>query len=385
MRDLASSNPNDPRGFTHQANVHCWNCSVSINVHGSWQFFAWHRAYLYFHERILGSLINDPEFRLPYWDWETPSHRQLPSAYTNPNDAANPLWNGTRSMSPTDEVPDEDVGEDVMEAAMAPDSFAEFGGTATNSGIPEGAPHGSVHVDVGGDMGAFATAGRDPVFYAHHSNIDKMWSDWNKVDSIHTNPTDQAFLDLTFTFFDSNSVWTSIKASQMLDHEARLRYTYGPSRFAETWPCILRWIPVRTTWQLSRALDLQPAVRQNLTRAVSERARVRMHLDGVQLPLQRSAVYRIYMTKEDAQEDKGPDSPGYLGSVPIVLNDQQNRHPVRRPPRVAFSITRRVPRLLERQGRLALHAVERGAGGTAPTPLPVRAVDVYFSIGETEK
>jgi hypothetical protein len=68
-----------------------------------------------------------------------------------------------------------------------------------------------------------------------------------------------------------------------------------------------------------------------------------------------------------------------------VLNDQQNRHPVRRPPRVAFSITRRVPRLLERQGRLALHAVERGAGGTAPTPLPVRAVDVYFSIGETEK
>ncbi len=52
-------------------------------------------------------------FRLPYWDWDTPSHRKLPGAYTDPNDNSNPLWNGTRSMDPTDEIPDEDVGEAV--------------------------------------------------------------------------------------------------------------------------------------------------------------------------------------------------------------------------------------------------------------------------------
>ena len=101
MRDLSVSDPNDPRGFTHQANIHCWFCSVSPSpVHGNWQFFAWHRAYLYFHERILGKLINDSEFRLPYWDWEVSTHRQIPGAYTNPNNNTNPLWNGTRAMSP---------------------------------------------------------------------------------------------------------------------------------------------------------------------------------------------------------------------------------------------------------------------------------------------
>jgi hypothetical protein len=127
MRDLSVSDPNDPRGFVQQAHIHCWNCGQGVQVHGSWQFFAWHRAYLYFHERILGKLIGDSDFRLPYWDWDTASHRTLPGAYTNPNDATNPLWNGTRGMSPTDEVPDEDVGTAVMTGVMGLATFPEFG------------------------------------------------------------------------------------------------------------------------------------------------------------------------------------------------------------------------------------------------------------------
>jgi len=118
MRALDTSDPADPRGFSHQANVHCWNCGASVQVHFSWQFFAWHRAYLYFHERILGSLVGNMELRLPYWDWEHPSHRRLPPAYATPGDAGNPLWNGTRGMDATDELPDEDVGEDVMDGVM---------------------------------------------------------------------------------------------------------------------------------------------------------------------------------------------------------------------------------------------------------------------------
>src|SRR5436190_2007196 len=70
MRDLSTSDPNDPRGFDHQANIHCWNCGGSVQVHGSWQFFAWHRAYLFFHERILGKLVGDMDLRLPSWDWD---------------------------------------------------------------------------------------------------------------------------------------------------------------------------------------------------------------------------------------------------------------------------------------------------------------------------
>lgn len=67
---------NDPRGWYRQGAVHCWYCSGAndglngMEIHGGWWFLAWHRAYLYFHERILGSLIGDATFALPYWDWD---------------------------------------------------------------------------------------------------------------------------------------------------------------------------------------------------------------------------------------------------------------------------------------------------------------------------
>ena len=39
-------------------------------VHFSWIFLPWHRLYLYFHERILASLVGDPSFSLVFWNWD---------------------------------------------------------------------------------------------------------------------------------------------------------------------------------------------------------------------------------------------------------------------------------------------------------------------------
>jgi polyphenol oxidase len=387
MRDLAASDPSDPRGFAHQANIHCWNCGgvgSTIQVHGSWQFFAWHRAYLYFHERILGRLIGDMEFRLPYWDWDNASHRTLPPAYATPSDATNPLWNGTRSMNATDELPDEDVGHDVMEAALTASGFADFGGSATGSGIPEGAPHGSVHVDVNGDMGSFGTAAKDPVFYAHHSNVDKIWSDWNKASATHDNPTDPTFLNLTFTFYDENKVWRSITATRLLDHESRLRYVYGPSKFIESLPCLLDWVVIRPLRPFQRALDLDPRTREALTKALSGKAHIRIHFEGLRVPVERSAVYRVYADPAEADTNRGPESPGYLGTVPVVLNDKDNRHPTNPERRAVFDVTKRLSALLDRQRPLEFALVERRAKGEKGQVMPVRARAVYFSVAAVE-
>ena len=38
----------------------------------------------------------------------------------------------------------------------------------------ESNPHNNVHVDIGGWMGSVPTAAQDPVFYVHHSNIDRL-------------------------------------------------------------------------------------------------------------------------------------------------------------------------------------------------------------------
>ena len=46
LRALTTSNPNDPRGWMQQGNVHCFNCSggydpSNIEIHGSWWFLPW--------------------------------------------------------------------------------------------------------------------------------------------------------------------------------------------------------------------------------------------------------------------------------------------------------------------------------------------------------
>jgi len=392
MRALDTSDPNDPRGFQRQANIHCFMCSqvsASEVVHGSWKFFTWHRAYLYFHERILGKLIGDMNFRLPYWDWDVASHRRLPSAYTSPNDATNPLWNSTRGMSPTDELPDEDVGDDVMNAALEAATFAEFGGTSTDNGIPEVTPHGSVHVDVGGccgDMSAFETAGRDPVFYAHHSNVDKMWSDWNKGSSTHTNPTDPAFLNMTWNFYDENKVWRSITAAQVLNHENQLRYIYGPSRFSELLPCLLDWVVVRTDWRLSKTLKLSPAARTSISKALGSRGRVRLHLTGVSIPLDKSAVYRIYASPEAAGKDEGPGGDGYLGTLPVVLDSLKKHLSHKRTRNAVMNISSRSFETLSRaQGPMQLTLVERGVKEGTRKPIRVTAADAHFTVADIEQ
>jgi polyphenol oxidase len=384
MRDLATSDPNDPRGFAHQANVHCWNCGQSTQVHGSWTFFAWHRAELYFHERILGKLINDEDFRLPYWDWDTPSHRTLPPPYVSPNNATNPLFNSTRTKTPTDQIPAVWVDDDVMEAILTLGTFTEFGGDATSSGSPEGTPHGPVHGWVGGNMGTFANAAKDPVFYAHHSNVDKIWSDWNRLDSLHTNPTDPAFLNLTFTFFDENKVWRSIKASQVLDHENRLRYVYGPSSLLDRLSClILDWVVVRTTWPKLQVLEMPPSVKEPLQRAVASSARVRMHLEGIQLPLNRTEVYQIYADAKEAEANRGAESPAFIGAVSVVLNDPDNRHPVKTLPSVVVPVTKKVAGLLKREGRIELFAVASEV--KRERPFRIKARNVYWSWGRETK
>jgi len=38
----------------------------------------------------------------------------------------------------------------------------------------EGAPHASVHNYIGGHMGSMVST-NDPLFYLHHSNIDRLW------------------------------------------------------------------------------------------------------------------------------------------------------------------------------------------------------------------
>ena len=58
-----------------------------VQVHNSWLFFPFHRYYLYFYERILGKLLGDPTFAMPYWNYDAPRGMPIPSMYANPKSA----------------------------------------------------------------------------------------------------------------------------------------------------------------------------------------------------------------------------------------------------------------------------------------------------------
>lgn len=60
------------------------------------------------------------------------------------------------------------------------------------SPVLEDIPHGSVHSAVGTvkGMGSFEYAGRDPIFWLHHANIDRIWESWRRTGPDGTSPLD---------------------------------------------------------------------------------------------------------------------------------------------------------------------------------------------------
>jgi tyrosinase len=80
------------------------------------------------------------------------------------------------------------VSLDTIHSALAPTSFSDFaslpapnhsGGGQSSKGILESQPHDNVHGAVGGFMGAFLSP-VDPIFYMHHSNMDRLWDVWTR-------------------------------------------------------------------------------------------------------------------------------------------------------------------------------------------------------------
>ena len=86
-------------------------------------------------------------------------------------------------------------------------------------------PHNTVHVDIGGLMGDPRTAAQDPIFWAHHCNIDRIREVWIK-NGPHTNPPPGAFTTELFTFPGVNGQPVTHKVADMFDTKKKLGYAY---------------------------------------------------------------------------------------------------------------------------------------------------------------
>jgi tyrosinase len=152
--------------------------------HGTRLFLPWHRAYLYSFELALRDL--QPDVVLAWWDWTSPdSHATgIPAAYAERKAGSNPnpLYQTvvppvarqagkpqrtTRAPGATTNLP---TPADIQ-AVLALSDFLDFQAQLEEI-------HNRIHVWVGGTMGEIPWAAYDPVFFAHHTMIDRIWRVW---------------------------------------------------------------------------------------------------------------------------------------------------------------------------------------------------------------
>lgn len=263
MRSLPTD---DPRSLFTQANIHCafcngayrqaGNASVPLQVHFSWLFVVWHRWYLYFHERILGSLLGDPSFSLVFWNWDDQHEggNVMPAMFLHPGTALYDENRNQANLPPTlVKLSPGTTGNDsvvvnanlnaMYQDTVTANSAELFLGGAYRTGVDltnstvlsnplggrlENGIHNAIHYWTGDprqgplrqDMGTFTTAARDPIFYAHHSNVDRLWDVWRTKlpGGPRANPSDSDFLNSAFYFYDETASLVKVTVRDALDN-----------------------------------------------------------------------------------------------------------------------------------------------------------------------
>jgi tyrosinase len=209
----------DNRSWIYWAGYHgfsqylCWHHSGVGDPPASFPydlFLPWHRAYLHYWENVARD--QNASAVLAWWDWSSDlSHSVgIPSAYSQPQLAsgdAHPLFSGPTPDMPNDAArrttrapgdpatlplatdldpshPARDANGDLsVEALLQLNDFTDFSSQLQDV-------HDQVHGWVGGDMANIPVAAFDPIFWAHHTMIDRIWYLWQLRHGMNNLPPD---------------------------------------------------------------------------------------------------------------------------------------------------------------------------------------------------
>jgi tyrosinase len=211
--------------------------------HGRPDFFPWHRIYLILFEKIIRKVAQAPNFTLPYWAYSDPHYQAIPAEFLNPivGGIENPLWNPRNVFmnDTTNPRPLDDASinvADPLNGYWYATTFEDFAKRA------ERLPHNYVHNTVGNnasdgyDMAGVAMAPRDPIFWVHHCEIDRIWHSWTASGGADPDSA-AAWLNNTYYFIDDEGVLVSVKGSDILPE--KLNYTYDQVIAPPTKPSVV--------------------------------------------------------------------------------------------------------------------------------------------------
>jgi hypothetical protein len=378
MQGLVST---DVRSWFYQAAIHATNAmpvKTAWNTcqHGTHLFWAWHRMYLYWFERIVRKYSSDPNWALPYWNWtanpQLPSMFQVVSSslYTPLRDPN--INNGSGSLTPSD----------VDYSAP----FAELNYLTAQSSI-EGTPHGAVHVKVGGFpngspglMTTVPTAAQDPIFYLHHANMDRLWDLYIDQGGGRSDPTsDSTWTGKVFTFYDENGSKVTMTPCDVLNASAQLNYTYEgePPQVTQSCgglpPWIFKYVVLLKFPFPPNPIDGDPYVVQvDISSKVAKLRsilgnpdqQVYLELDGVAADRSPGVVWEVYVgLPAGVQAD--PSSPFFVGELALFgggVRADVHAHHTFKPANLRFNATK------------ALGAVLANGGSAAPLTFIARGI-----------
>lgn len=371
------SNPNlkpyslDPALYNVQNNAwdrcHTWASGTNSDL-----FLLWHRVYIYYLEQSMRSVLNNPNFALPYWDYTSMSdldRRKLPAAFrmlrlsantvprtltntqsilTLPNNQTrlleispnltrlqrNGVLNNLRLYNELYAVRDAalmqgqriQIGDNALKDFINKSNYLEFSQGLENN------LHGPIHMNIGNSqqsnvvMGNVNIAAQDPIFYLHHANVDRIWSCW---ETRYRN-LDQSQLAGVFYFPKADGTLQSLTVRQMYDLAKNMNYRYDSMQDCQAQmrprltlnDKIIRMkfpkpIVINQRLQqfpLSQQSELQPQVKMAASTAL---AGGKLVLSNIQAPDNLGAVYQVYLTD-------GGKLRSFVGTIAFFGHAQHN-------------------------------------------------------------
>ncbi|HWF04378.1 MAG TPA: tyrosinase family protein, partial [Candidatus Angelobacter sp.] len=322
-------------------------------------FWSWHRMYLFWFERIIRKMSGDASWALPFWDYQLASQRTLPPPFRVSGSELytvnrGPGWNAGTASFPAAHV-NPSAGMGMLDYFSAQSSI-------------ESNPHDNVHVDIGGWMGSVPTAAQDPVFYTHHSNIDRLWNIWLAQGGGRHDPlTDSAWKGNTYTFFNESGGQVHMTACDILRCAEQLNYTYEgePTQVKEyclkliKFPIPILILQVLIHWpgppvelnekEISVPIDIAQ-VREKRQLLQSQNQSLVLELGEVTAEKEPGVVWEVYLgLPAGAKAD--PESPNYLGTISLFSTGvRSHTHGEFKPAHFTFPINKALDAALSKEG-----------------------------------
>nr|P80960.2 RecName: Full=Hemocyanin type 2 unit a; AltName: Full=Hemocyanin RHSS2 subunit; AltName: Full=Hemocyanin Rta; AltName: Full=Hemocyanin heavy structural subunit; AltName: Full=RtH2-a [Rapana venosa]pir/JC5632/ hemocyanin dioxygen-binding functional unit - grosse [Rapana venosa] len=205
MREL--QNDSSEHGFQSIASFHgspplCpspeANKKVACCVHGMASFPQWHRIFTKQMEAAL--MGHGAKVGMPYWDWTT-SFTKLPRFIPYDDEQLNPFVRITdledhfTTRDPQPELFKDPEGGDEsfffrqVLIALEQRDYCDFE-------VQFEVIHNSIHYWIGGHqkygMSTLEYTAYDPLFFIHHSNVDRLWAIWQELQKYRGLPYDES-------------------------------------------------------------------------------------------------------------------------------------------------------------------------------------------------